>query len=878
MLSLYVKRIMSRSARRPGLVALMSIVLTLAAGAFAATHFDMTTDTSELISPTVGWRQDAAAMSAAFPRQDGDLVIVADGRTPELASDAASQLTSALAADRVHFFSARQSEGGDFFKREGLLFGSLDDVRSQTGRLIAAQPLLGGLAQDPSLRGIAQTLAIAASPDQADGAALDQLEPALRRIDDAVTTTTAGQPVFFSWQQLFSATQGDSSPPLRQIILAQPKLDFASLQPGEDAVAAVRAKAAALNLDARHGVTIGITGEVPLSDEEFGSLKENIGLVGAIMVAALLVALWFATRSAKTVLAIVATTVVGLLLTTATGLFAVGTFNLISVAFIPLFVGLGVDFGIQVSVRFNAERLAGEDPLAALDHVAERIGEPLLIAAAAIFLGFGAFLPTDYVGIAQLGVISGIGIVIALVLNITLLPALLVLFRPPIPTSEVGFTRAAPLDRWLAANRRAVLTGFAVAMLASFALLPMVVFDFNPLHLRDPQAPAMRLLGELTHDPRLTPNNITALAPDISAANQLAARLSALDEVDQAVTVDSFIPADQPAKLALIEDASLLLDPAINPLEPSAPPDDAATVSALITTSRKLATLASERSGPLSNAALRLAASFDRLAKAPPATRQKVEAVLVRPLNVTLDQLRYSLQASELTRAQLPPEIADDWIARDGRAVVRIFPSGNSNDNAVLARFTNAVRKVAPGATGLPVETQEAAHTVAQAFIKAGVLAFVLISVLLFAVLRNLRNVAHTLAPVILSGFLTLDTCVMIGQPLNFANIIAFPLLFGVGVAFHIYFVMAWRNGVRDLLQTPLTRAVVFSALATGSAFGALWLSDHPGTSSMGLILMLSLVWTLICALIFEPALLGTSPSSEERKFVRNAGKPSSHR
>jgi len=173
------------------------------------------------------------------------------------------------------------------------------------------------------------------------------------------------------------------------------------------------------------------------------------------------------------------------------------------------------------------------------------------------------------------------------------------------------------------------------------------------------------------------------------------------------------------------------------------------------------------------------------------------------------------------------------------------------------------VRAIAPDASGLPVATQEAARTVAQAFVTAGLLALLLVSLLLYAVLRSLREVAFTLAPVVLSGFLTLGSCVVIGQPLNFANIIAFPLLFGVGVAFHIYFVMAWRRGVGNLLQTGLARAVVFSALATGSAFGALWFSHHPGTASMGLILMISLIWTLVCALIFEPALLGPPAGSE---------------
>jgi predicted RND superfamily exporter protein len=238
--------------------------------------------------------------------------------------------------------------------------------------------------------------------------------------------------------------------------------------------------------------------------------------------------------------------------------------------------------------------------------------------------------------------------------------------------------------------------------------------------------------------------------------------------------------------------------------------------------------------------------------------------MIVTPLGVMLDQMRASLQAQPITRANLPPALVRDWIAPDGRARIQLFPAGAADDNATLVRFVDAVRTIAPDATGPPVSTREAARTIARAFILAGLLALAAISLLLLAVLRSLREVAFTLAPVILSGFLTLGTCVLIGQAINFANIIAFPLLFGVGVAFHIYFVMAWRAGATDLLQSSLARAVFFSALATGTAFGSLWLSSHPGTASMGKILMLSLAWTLICALIFEPALLG--PQKPGRK------------
>jgi uncharacterized protein len=205
-----------------------------------------------------------------------------------------------------------------------------------------------------------------------------------------------------------------------------------------------------------------------------------------------------------------------------------------------------------------------------------------------------------------------------------------------------------------------------------------------------------------------------------------------------------------------------------------------------------------------------------------------------------------------------------DWVTPDGRARVQVSPKGDSNDNGVLKVFSKAVRAVAPDASGPPISIQEAGKTVSWAFIEAGLLSLVAITALLLLVLRSLREVAFTLAPIVLAGFLTLGTCVLIGQPINFANVIAFPLLFGVGVAFHIYFVMAWRAGTTNLLQSSLARGVFFSALTTGAAFGSLMLSSHPGTASMGKILMISLIWTLVAALIFEPALLGPPPERSE--------------
>ncbi len=852
-----VLRLVAQSARRPLAILLFCLALTAGAIFYVAGNFAMTTDTGALISPQVDWRKNEAAVEKSFPQLSDAILVVVDGQTSELAEAAAAALSERMAANTAQFTVVRRPDGGSFFARNGLLFASTGEVKQATAALIEAQPLLGPLAADPSLRGIAGALSTMLTGVERGSASLAQIDRPVVALTDALDKTARGEPAYFSWQALFASTGSGPQAPRRRLIIAQAKLDYGALKPGEKAVAAVLADAAALSLDAARGVSVRVTGEVPLADEEFATLEENIGFVGLVMALAMLATLLFATRNGKIVAAIVVTIIAGLIVTTAAGLAAVRTLNLISVAFIPLFVGLGVDFGIQISVRFNAERLEGAGLAPALERAAAALGAPLTLAAGAIFLGFGAFLPTDYVGISELGIIAGIGMVIALLLSITLLPALLMLLKPGAPRRELGLSGGAAMDGWLGAHRPQVLWAFALSMLGSIALLPLVQFDFNPLHLRNPNGPAMRALTDLLRDPLRTPNRISILAANPAAASAIAARVANLPEVAQAIAIDSFIPADQEAKLAVIQDASLLLDLTLNPFDTLPSATDAETITTLRATAAQLERVAARHAGAPAEHARALGRALVALATAAPAQRARAAAVLVTPLNVMLDAARASLQAEAVARETLPPEIAQDWVARDGRALVQVFPSGDGNDNGVLARFTKAVRAVAPQATGLPVSTQEAAKTVAWAFVQAGILALGLVSLLLFLVLRDVREVAFTLAPVVLSGFLTLGSCVLIGQPINFANIIAFPLLFGVGVAFHIYFVMAWRGGATDLLQSSLARAVLFSALATGSAFGALWLSHHPGTASMGKILIISLAWTLVCALIFEPALLG---------------------
>lgn len=853
-----IGRVVAASARHPWLVLLAATLLALAAAAYAARHFALTADTAELISTDLEWRQRELDYAAAFPQLQNLVVVVIDGATPELVEAAARRLEPALRQSPL-LGSVRDPQGDAFFARNGVLLLPLAEVEAAMQGLIRAQPFLGSLAADPTLHGVAGLVATLAQGMRQGGMPQGAALPLLERLAAAFEAVLAGRPAFFSWRALL-----DQAPPgprqTRRVLLVQPVLDYAALQPGAAATAAIRDTARDLGIDAAHGLSLRLTGPVPMADEEFATLAEDAWLLTGTMLAALVGILWLAVRSVRIAAAILGTTLLGLVITAGIGLLAAGRFNLISVAFIPLFVGLGIDFSIQFSVRYRAERLGHARDEAALAAAGRGVGRALLLSAAAIGAGFFAFLPTSYIGLAELGLIAGLGMMIAFALSITLLPALLALLRPRrAGRAETGFASLAPVEAFLRRRRRGVL-GVALAVAAlSLALLPLLRFDFNPLHLRSERVESMATLRELEADPDRTPNTISVLRPTLAEARALGERLALLPEVSRTLTLADFVPARQEEKLALIADAAMFLGPALE--APPAPPATDAALRARLE-SAALALRQAGTEGEEGEAARRLAAALERLAADVPAVRGRAAVAVAGPLPLLLDQIRAMLQAAPVTAESLPPGLAADWIARDGRYRVEAHPRPGVEDNAALIAFSDAIQRVAPDATGVPISIREAGASIVTAFLQAGLFSALAVVALLALALRRARDVTLTMLPVLLSGLLTFATCAALGLPLNFANIIALPLLFGVGVAFNIYFVMAWRAGETDLLQSSLTRAVVFSALTTAIAFGALWLSSHPGTASMGRLLMISLGWELLVTLFIRPALLARPPAA----------------
>jgi hopanoid biosynthesis associated RND transporter like protein HpnN len=832
--------------RHPVVVVLAALAMTLTLAVYAAQTLKLDTDEKKLISDALPFRQAEQAMDRAFPHNADTIAVVIDGPTPEAAEIAVDRLQAALAPRTDLLVSVHRPWEELYFRHRGLLFLSVDELADMSDRLVQAQPFLGVMARDPSLRGLLSIVDLTLAGVEHGQGKLDDLAPVIDRIEAAAAEAAAGRtPKPVSWMALM----GDGRDQPRRFLIVQPKMQFDELTPGAEASDAIRTAARQLGMDAAHGFRVRLTGSVALTDANFATVVDGVEVSAPLSLAAVLVLLFFAVRSGRVVGAILISLLVGLVATAGFAAATVGSLNPISVAFAVMFVGIAVDFAIQFVVCFRNALFRSGDRDQAIRTAASDMAAPLSLAAVATAVGFLSFLPTAYSGVSQLGLIAGAGMVIALVVDFTVLPALMALMRPPAEGAPVGLPLGAA-DDWLTRNARTVVRVAVGAALLGVVLLPGLRFDFNPLNLQDPKAEAVSTFLELAKDPDGGTHSLEVLAPSVEAAATLAGRLDALPEVGRAMSIATFVPGQQDEKLAIVQDLATLLGPSLNPVDRPSPPKPDDLIAAMTNTAERLHAVA-----PADERAKRLAASLRDAAKRGPDAAGAVDGALASGIAPLLSQLRRSLDPSPVTQANLPPEIVRDWVAADGRARVSASPKGDMQDDAQAQRFVDAVHAVAPEVIGMPVSIREIGRVVIDAFTRAGIAALVAIGLLLALMLRRLLDGLLVVAPLLMGAFYTVIAMRVAGLSINFANIIALPLLLGIGVAFNIYYVVNWRKGVTGHLQSPTTRAVLFSALTTGSAFGSLAVSPHVGTASMGMLLFLSLGLSVATTLVVMPAL-----------------------
>ena len=836
------------SCRRPWTTLLL--ILALASGALwlAATRLTIDTSTEDMLSPDLPFRKSMTELREAFPALGQTLVVVIKAPSDALADRSAERLAGWMRDKPDLFEDVFYPEGDPFLRDHGLLYLSNDELSQQIDRLASAQGLLATLAEEPSLVGLSDVLLLALSTGETEQ--LQELVPAMSQMARTTEAVAAGKPAMLSWRALLGEAEDAQGPQLR-IVLARPALNYASLSPAKAAMQALTGAAEELDF-AADGASLALTGKPALRADELRSIRGNIAGIGALSFVLVGLILWRGLGSGRSALGVAILLVLGLCLTAGFATVTVGRLNLLSVAFAVLFIGLSVDYAIHALMRSAEYRAAGLAHAEAAVTAASVQAPALWLCAFSSIIAFLAFLPTEYIGLAELGLISAGGIAIALLLCFTLLPASLILLRARPPKAGFGKV-AARLERAIASRRYSVLATAGLLAVAAAFLLPQLTFDNDPLSLRDPHSPSVRALAEVLNDPRAAPYRAEALLPDLAEAERLAEQLRALPEVASVVTLDSFVPKNQEDKLLQLGDASFLLAPLLFPAPPAPPPDQEERIAAVG------ALIAGLRSAPdaLVAPAAGLAAAL-ALVMETPERLPELEVALIGDLEQELTSLRAALSSGLITLEDLPENLTSRYLAPDGRALLEIRPEQDLRDPGNRLDFVRAVVAVWPEASGEAVTIVEAGEAVINAFAKASILAFVLVALLVFIVLRRLDDGLAALLPLVLAALYCGGLAVLMGIQLNFANVIVLPLLFGLGIDSGLHLVARRREAPdAPLLDNATPRAVFVSALTTLASFGALSLSDHPGTASMGLLLMLALASVLVSVFLVLPALIG---------------------
>ncbi|HIG06899.1 MAG TPA: hopanoid biosynthesis-associated RND transporter HpnN [Methylococcaceae bacterium] len=842
--------------RFPWVVVSLFILLSASSLQFTINNLGVNTNVAELLSPDLPFQKNRLKLEATFPKSADTLLLVVEASTPENTA-----ITTQLLIERLNkeplFTSVYAPSSSDFFKRQAFLYLEPDELNNLSHDLTEAQPFVGHLAQNFSLKGLFSIINHAFKPK--DTVLPMDINPLLTAINTSLEAQLLGNSHPVSWQRLILG-KNSSLEKNRRLILAKPLLDFNQIMPAEEAFLKAREISQEFEQSIDE-VSISITGEKALEHEELESVSQGAIFSGILSLTLVCITLYFALRSFKLLLITFTSLITGLILTAGFATISVGHLNLISIAFAVLYIGLGVDFAIHLCLRYRELIAEKQTNLNAIHGSIQSVGKSLILCAITTSIGFFAFIPTDYAGVSELGIISGAGMFIGLIVSLTLLPALLQVL--PIKAIKQNKTKTPRLD-YLATLPFRFSTGIRVAVifliLAGSYFIGQLTFDSNPVNLRDPNSESVTTFNRLLQSLDDSPFAVETLADDLTQAVQLAKKFESLDSVKQAITIRNFVPDNQEDKLLIVEDLDLILGSQLGAF--SSPIEHQENHQALLSFKDNIETVLALKTPHFDLVLLqKLHDNLDRFLAQTATTYSESEKELsldlLGLLPFSMDLLNSALAATEFEIDDIPTSISEHWVSHNSLYRILIQPQYNLMDQEKLISFVDDVQTIDDRVTGLAVADQSSGKAVVKAFIQAFIGAIVAITLLLWIMLGNLKETLLVIGPLLLAGLLTGAFNVILDNPFNFANIIALPLLMGMGVdsGIHIVHRLAHRDESSDnLLRTSTARGVFYSSVTTFCSFTSLAFSPHVGTASMGLLLAIGIALTLLTTLIVLPA------------------------
>jgi len=846
-------------AHRRALPTLVAITVgTVLAGGYAATHLRFNADPNALFSKGLRFQQMIAKFQENFPVLTDSLLIVVDEGPPEATRRVQQDLAAALAQREDAFYRVFLPGEEPFFEESGLLYGDVDSLDDFADQMARMQPLLAELAQDPSLPTLTHLIELGLEDARDDPAADERWVEVLDRFGAATTRAFDAVPVALSWEQLLLANSPFDPSTLR-VIVADPKLDRGRVLAAEDPIRVVREAIA--ELGPLGGARVRITGYPALNHEEMLGLATDTAVAGTLSFVLAVIVLWRAFRSPRMVFSAALTLLVGLVGSAAFAAATVSELNPISITFFVLVIGLGVDFMIHFGMHVTHQLRAGDRLLASFQETTRQTGSSLVLCAATTAVGFLAFVPTEYRGVSDLGLMASGGMVLTLLMTLTLLPALLTLLIGP--KALEALARLAPPTRKTLPLPPPVPVCVISLLLGALALtlLDELDLDTNVVRMRNPDTESVQAFNDLLEDGLSTPWYADVLATSLPEADRIASELRGSPLVDRVVTLTDFVPEEQEEKLEILRDVSMFLD--IPPVTWRDPPPAAEQLTALRELRDFLERSAlAQGSSVLAQSARHLEEVLNvflpRAAADPEPALAALEKMLIGPFPAQIERLQRILAVEAIGVDDLPEGLRERMVSPGGLARVQVYPTENLENHDAMVRFVTAVRAVDSEITGLPVNLVESAQVSWDSLREALLWAILAIALLLVAIWRNLGDAAIALAPLLLAVLLTQVSTEFLPVSFNFANVVVLPLILGIGIDSGVHLVSRAKaeGSTEDLLASTTARAVLYSAVTTIASFGTLAISDHRGVASLGVLLVVGMLLTLAANLILLPALL----------------------
>jgi len=865
-------RVFAFVAAHPRLILVLALLFSALSVFYTIENMQFLTGRNDLMPQNAPFQVDYQAYRSEFGDQE-EVVVVLEADDADKVTRCGDALFARLSKEQGVFREVFYPGGLPYFRKNGLLFMPLEEIRQLRDRLTMAAPLLKELAADPSVKTLFTALT-----RQIDSYLINEDPTTLKSLTFMLGTLDTGFKSFdgktsgLSMDSFLKGEGGKSTPSMlesagkQQVITVLPVKEDGSFVPAEKAIKATRA---ALNEILQKpefkGVTAGLTGVPVLEYEEMATSQKDIELATAISLTLTVILLFFAFRGLFNVIAAMVSLIVGICLSFGFATLAVGHLNILSMVFAIMLIGLGIEYGIQVVLRYQEELKGGSPGMIAIETSIAANLRSIILAAATTAMAFFTFVLTDFKGIAELGIIAAGGVVICVIATFTVLPAMLILlerFRKKTALSadsEPGLpadvqTSGESLKLGIFSKPRTVIAATLILSLACIYPVLDTDFDYNLMNLQARGLQSVEYAYKLMKSKENSGYFAVVTANNLAEAGELTQRMEKLPAVNHVVSLQSLTPDQQDLKLAELSALKLIMSEVKPvPYEENLNPMELPTVfenfrKAVEKLKNRLETEKAPEAVPVAAFLGTLDGFFTSLEKEKDKNAlgmlRDFQGGMFAELPGKLVMLKESLEASPVSEKDVPDELKRRFVGKNGKLLLQVAAKKEIFEHEPLKEFVTQVKGVAPNATGEPVMVYESLTILRDSYLKAFGYAFIGIILILLVNFRNLRFALLGTLPLGAGLLLMIGGMWLIGVKFNSANIIVLPLILGVGIDSAIYIINRYRHGNETPGEVVLSSAgigVFLNALTIFASFGALMVAHHKGVFSIGAVMSLGM-------------------------------------